>query len=225
MAGVAGVLAIAGLGIFLAFTGTSRPASKKAPINDQEAVLSGASSIPSPTPQARYPAPSPTVPAPGEHTGAAGQANRPAEVRTVSSGGHPAPVTRWLEVLPPPGATAAGALPPEAAVDATVPPARDGEATSATAERGPAGSPAPGPTQPRAAATQPAPTITTVTTLPALPSMTPPVRPAATQPPGTARRTPPPEPPAPQIRGADPCATFDDFRRPYCDQLLDGLHR
>ncbi|MEV0591021.1 hypothetical protein [Nonomuraea cavernae] len=218
---MAGVLAIAGLGIFLAFTGTSRPAPEKAPIIDQEAVLSGGSSIPSPTPQARYPAPSPAAPTPGEHMGPAGQAGRPAEVRTVSSGGHPAPVTRWLEALPPPAATAAKALPQEDAADAVIPPARGGDATPAATERGPAGSLAPGPTQPRAAATQPTPTVA----LPALPSVTAPARPAATQPPVTARRTPPPEPPAPPIRGADPCATFDDFRRPYCDQLLDGLHR
>ncbi|WP_147268307.1 hypothetical protein [Spongiactinospora rosea] len=39
---------------------------------------------------------------------------------------------------------------------------------------------------------------------------------------------PQPQPaPRPSVtwRGANPCATFDDFRRPYCDRFLDRLRR
>ncbi|WP_205315309.1 hypothetical protein, partial [Nonomuraea lactucae] len=52
VAGAAGVLMIAGLGVFLAFGGTPRQASEKGPAFDQEKRLTGGSGIPSPPPGA-----------------------------------------------------------------------------------------------------------------------------------------------------------------------------
>ncbi len=202
-AGAATVLAIAGLGILLAFTGPRNPARKSAPEFDQENALFHGSRTPShspwstpvsgPSPRASDPSPG----ASGSSPGASDPSPRPtartssAAVRRspdsstpgvpeLSARGPSTAAPGWVRVLPAPTRKAGSPRPSTLATAATA------RAATPAARTSPAATPAPEPPAPEPRAPEP-------------------------------RATVPAE--------SNPCATFQDLRQTYCYQLLDSLTR
>jgi hypothetical protein len=226
-AGVAGVIVIAALGIFLAFTGSQSPEREKAPENDQESGLSHGSSI---TPASRPPIPTswPSNATPAD--GLAADSGPPPENGPTPEKG----LTPEEDLTPEDGLTLEDDLMPEKDLapkqdrapkqieahprpvpspspgigEALPPPAR----RDSTTPSGPAGrtrAPRSVPTPPKTTDSEPA-APATVTTAQATVATAPAPRTSAS----TQR-------PAPSVPlGTDPCATFLDFRRDYCYRLL-----
>lgn len=206
-AGVATVLAIAGLGILLAFTGPRNPLRKSAPEFDQENALFDGSRTPSHSPwpapvSSPSPTPTPTSPAdgfldlitpstPGPNVPSTPDPNVPKAPESTPALSRPAPsrttTPGWVRVLPAPTRKAASPRPSRS------PTAR---AATPAARTSPAVTPAPEPPAPENRATEP----------------------RATEPRA-------PEPRATVRVGPNPCATFQDLRQDYCYRLLEGLSR
>jgi hypothetical protein len=216
VAGVTGVLLIAGLGIFLAFTGTQRSETKSAPVNDQEKPVSGALSIPTP---GRSPSTGPsTAPSTGPSTGPdARTSEAPSTGPSADSAAGPSEGPDgvsglWSSYLNP---------------RARMPHVRPGEYPRVRT------GPTPSPARPKPVKRPGADRRET----PAEPARAPhppsrhrpapkaEVRPQA--PPQHQERRPPApqaqQPQPPLIMGADPCSTFHDFRRGPCYRMLDSL--
>jgi hypothetical protein len=207
VAGAAGVLVTAIVGIFLAFTQTPEPPPQSSGEFDQESSLSPRSNSPSPpstlltaTPALLFPAPSGTA----RDLSAAGSAAAVSDPLTLP----------WIQVVPPqpdpdlalpPILSPIGAPQPSSAPSAQ-PSAQPSELASA---HRPARSAAP--PQKRSVVPQPV-----GSPAPQAPPQAPPKDRAAPRP---ERRTVPP----PARGGADPCATFHDFRREPCYSFLERL--
>lgn len=236
VAGVTCVLMIAGAGVLLAFTGTSRPEREKAPAFDQvtpltrrPGVLQTPSGSPSPPPpgpaapagQAGAQAVPPSVLPSGRRSGWRQRMAPPPAARPVPGLRKPRPATTGLPPLPLVGVRPEPAIPhpadtaqrrtdigrrPAGTVSRPTGPGRgrtntDPSTASGSADAARRGGPArrSGPEHPVGG------------------------RPSLTPPPGDIapdRRAGPPGPPAPV--GANPCATFHDLRRQYCERLLGG---
>lgn len=196
--GVAGVLATAIAGIFLAFTNSAEPPAQSPPEFDQKSPLTPRSHSPSATPVPDQSdgsfqdlswtqvVPSPGVPVPADPL---------ASVEAVPSldPGPPASVHGHPPL--PPAPTPHRPAPRRPASVATPPPAR---------------------TAPK----RPAPPRNEVAVPPPASSPTPQAPPQARSAPEPDRRADPP----PAISGgADPCATFHDFRREPCYAYLNRL--
>lgn len=230
MAGAAGVLVTAGLGILLAFTATPESLPQSAREFDQETPLIPRSNSPTSeegvswtgaTPVTESSStPSPALPVPDSSwpSAASPGSSRPAATS-------PGPGSRaWLEAVPPAGRAVRSAVPtPVGAVLTSPVPTRPPLVAPPRPAHRPGGRAAPhaSPQAPPRVRPEPHPA-------------TPPepdrdIRPAPE--PGRDVR-PAPEPdrrvaPAPPPRNGmpDPCATFHDFRRQPCYNFLDRLTR
>ncbi len=244
MAGVTGVLVIAGAGVFLAFTGTSRPEREQAPASGQVTRFPGGPGVPTAPGGSAAPAGEPSPGPAGEPSGglSAGASGEPFDGQAGRHSG-------WRRRVTPPR-TAGGAdtgrragglvkgresrpdatgLPALRLEDVrpqpTVPrPADSGSRPTGTgrghpdAARGPAGT-GPGPgstatgTAERARRGDPARRSGSERSTGSRPSLTPP--------PGNVVSDGHADAPGPPAHvGANPCATFHDLRRRYCEQLL-----
>lgn len=205
-AGVAGVIVVAALGVFLSLMGSQSPEPKKGPENDQESGLSDQSSVPSPSPSPPPTLASTTPPVswPSYPTSdddqAAGDGDDPDPDSGPPPENGPTPekdlTPKEIEARPKPVPS-----PSPGVGEALPPPRRDSPTPSGPPERSRAPRPLPTPRKP----TEP-----------------PPDAPAAqaTEPDDHSERHEPPIP----LR-TDPCATFLDFRRDYCYRVLDRLGR
>lgn len=212
-AGVAGVIVVAALGIFLSLMGSQSPEPRKAPENDQESGLSDQSSIPSPSPSppptlasATPPTSWPSYTTPDDNQAAADDDHDPDPDPDHDPDSGPPPengpspekglTPKKIEARPRPVPS-----PSPGVGEALPPPRRDSPTPSGPPERSRAPRPLPTPQKPM----EP-----------------PPDAPAAQDiaPSEQAERHEPSAPP-----GANPCATFLDFRRDYCFRVLNQLGR
>jgi hypothetical protein len=213
-AGVAGVIAIAALGIFLAFMGSQSPEPEKAPVNDQESGIFTRSAIPSPTAWATSTSTAgPTTPesGPAPENALPPQNDKTPEITMARPGPVPSPGT----VPEPPGGL------PHLVPAQTAAAREDSTTAGGSSERSRAPKSTPADTKAgREAGTE---AVTPAPRTIAPPEVHEEDRKKEHEP---SRSERPDHHPRPAVRlGADPCATFPDFRRDYCYLLLDRLTR
>ncbi|GAA3214878.1 hypothetical protein GCM10020216_021620 [Nonomuraea helvata] len=199
VAGVAGVLATAITGIFLAFTSTQEAPPQRAAEFDQESTLSPRSDF---------------------SYAPAGLSTSPSDGSFQETPKSRLPPPAWVQAVPPPESeiTVGPPLTAEPPLAPVVGPLGSTTGPPASVTVPPPPVPPPpvtAPPGPRRSAA-PEPPHRSATPLPPHPKVLP------------APQVPPQEQPAPSISGkvaADPCATFHDFRREPCYAYLNRLTR
>jgi hypothetical protein len=205
VAGAAGVLATAIAGIFLAFTNSAEPPAQSPPEFDQKSPLTPRSHSPSATP----------IPDRSHGSFQDAALEPPSWIEAVPSPGaslSPEYATPFLDPGPPASVYGDPPLPPAPVPDRLAP--THGPAASVATP------PSPARTAPKRAPKRSAPPRIEVVVPPPASSPTPQEPPQARSAPEPDRRADPP----PAIQGgADPCATFHDFRRQPCYAYLNRL--